>query len=142
LRGVIGNIKFDNNGNMIGAIEVYQYRGELKSGSGMSYVAVKVGQSDQYGTSVSSLNLSSLNWTSFRKDDSDTQQPQSSCGRPCKAGEYAAQLAIICCWQCEPCPEDGDVSRLLSLTVDYHCAFSKCSWRVNDLVCDELCYAY
>lgn len=113
ISGVTGNILFDSYGDLVGGIVVYQYRRVVKNSS-QSYVAVRVGRSDNTGNSVSSLSLGTLEWTNFRQSEDDELQPESLCGRPCKVGQYAVQLSITCCWRCETCPKDGDVSRLFT----------------------------
>jgi len=113
LRGVIGNIRFDGKGDMIGAIELYQYRNISNTGTA-SNATVLVGRSENTGDSTPSVNLYDLDWTAFGKNDSGAAtKPDSTCGLPCRVGEYAIQLPTVCCWQCMPCPDDGNVSNSL-----------------------------
>jgi hypothetical protein len=111
MMGTIGAIQFESNGNLIGAIEVFQYQSVFK-GAHKSYEAVKVGSSANAGGNTSVLNMAMLDWTIFsgKNNTSLEAKPESSCGRQCAPGEYAAQLAVVCCWECKPCPENGDVS--------------------------------
>jgi len=90
---------------MIGAIQVHQYQSGYIDGT-KSYVGAKVG--------VSALMIQQLIWPSFETNGPNASvmstKPESTCGVPCRVGEYAVQLAIVCCWRCESCPPDGDVS--------------------------------
>jgi hypothetical protein len=114
MTGTIGEIRFDSDGDLIGAIEVFQYQRVLK-GAENAYEAVKIGSSANVARNASVLNVTMLQWKIFGENGNSSieAKPESSCSRPCKVGEYAAQLGIICCWECKQCPENGDVSILL-----------------------------
>jgi hypothetical protein len=107
--GRTGAIRFDSYGDLIGTVEVFQYQ---KVYGETSYAAIRVGSSINIDSGFSALNMTLLDWTVFRKNDSLSSvasMPESSCGHQCKVGEYAAQLPIVCCWECKPCPKNGDV---------------------------------
>jgi hypothetical protein len=111
ITGTIGEIQFDSHGDLIGAIEVFQYQRVLK-GADRIYEAVRIGSSANKANNASVLNMTMLQWKIFggNINGSFDTKPESSCGRLCKVGEYAAQLPIVCCWECKQCPENGDVS--------------------------------
>jgi hypothetical protein len=114
MSGLIGDIRFENNGDLVGDIDIYQYQGGYVDGV-KSYVAVRVGTSRDAtanGT-LPTLNQSKLVWTGFRADMVDrsvrgaSSRPiESICSRPCLANEYTVQLAVSCCWRCEACRDN------------------------------------
>ena len=118
--GLIGKIRFDENGDMVGTIEAYQYQSLIVNGK-KSYVPVKIGNytNDEYG--MLSVDIDKIIWDYSSKNTNGTGKPESTCSRPCHEGEYAVQLTAVCCWQCLKCPEDGNVSLcLLSHSLNHH----------------------
>ena len=94
---------------MIGAVAAYQYQRRYVNGI-KSYVTATVGRLQSDNTL--SLDMDKISWIDHNNvtNSSATFKPDSICSRPCKSGEYAVQFDVTCCWTCEPCPPDGDVS--------------------------------
>ena len=122
MAGVIGWIRFDKNGDMIGSIEAYQYQSRYINGI-KSYFAVAVGRLNSDNTL--SVDMDAVSWSIFNKvtNSSLAVKPDSVCSRPCKVGEYAVQLDVTCCWTCEPCPPDGDVSFVSQTKLHIHLTY-------------------
>jgi hypothetical protein len=108
MQGVIGNIQFDDNGDMAGDIIIYQYQKNI-TGDNSPYVITQVG-TYSISSNLLVINDSLLKWGNFRRNASvnynSSQRVESVCSRPCKTDEYLVQLAVPCCWRCEKCREN------------------------------------
>lgn len=125
ITGIIGEIKFDGNGDMMSDINVYQYQ-SLEINGDKSYSAILIGTSRETGGSKGDdlLNMDLPVWTSFRRNESAAAEEnvtafmmraplESVCSRPCRANEFAVRLEVACCWRCMPCREN-EVCLMLS----------------------------
>jgi hypothetical protein len=121
MKGVIGNIQFDNNGDMAGDILIYQYQ-KQRGNRNSIYVITQVGT---YSISAKQLaiNDSLFVWSNFRRNESsgnNFQPVESVCSRPCHADQYVVQLAVPCCWRCEKCREN-EVGCAVNVPPIYQC---------------------
>ena len=99
--GVSGRITFDENGDMTGEFDVYQYE-HLPDGTG---VHQKVGRWDKKSHELS-MDESALSWnvkTSLFDETALNEPPESVCSKPCKKRQYKMQQELACCWQCLYC---------------------------------------
>ena len=98
--GVSGRIKFDENGDMLGQYDIYQYI------SGRSKPYTRIGGWDK-DTEELTLSNHLLKWDLFRKSLESTNllpdRPESVCSKECQAKEYAIQQELPCCWICVTC---------------------------------------
>ncbi len=98
--GVSGRIKFDENGDMLGQYDIYQYL------YGRSKPYTRIGGWDK-DTEELTLSNDLLRWDLFRKSFKSSNflpdRPESVCSKECKPKEYAIQQELPCCWICVTC---------------------------------------
>ena len=123
MTGILGNIRVNKNGDMVASVAAYQYQRRYVNGI-KSYVTVKVGTLNS--DNMLSLDMNRILWIGYNNvtNSSAAVKPDSVCSLPCKSGQYTVQLDSACCWICEPCPPDGDVSWLCSVV---HYLLTSCS---------------
>ena len=112
LDATIGRIEFDDNGNMVGDVVIWQFQRSGSSAAtatatangnaGTTYASVNIGRWSS-ATNVIDLSPELIDWSMFRPAGVAVE---SVCSRPCRAGEYVIWQAVACCWRCQPCRSD------------------------------------
>ena len=102
--GATGRIKFDNNGDMIGAYDILQY---ILRDSISEYVPVGFWSKDadklvMYDERVQQYNPQK----SLNKEEKVAGIPKSVCSEPCLPKQYKNQKELPCCWECLHCREN------------------------------------
>lgn len=104
--GMSGKIKFDDNGDMIGEYDLYQY---VYDDATNSDEILTIGKWDK-STGKLRLKETELRWhmfsTSPRDDAKINGIPESVCSKPCGDKEYKTQKELLCCWECMSCREN------------------------------------
>ena len=102
--GVTGRIKFNSNGDMIGAYDILQY---IKKDSMSKYISVGFWSKNadnlvMYDDRVQHHNL----LKSPEGNEKIVGIPKSVCSEPCLPKQYKNQKELPCCWECLHCREN------------------------------------
>ncbi len=103
-KGLSGNIRFDNNGDMLGVYTLNQY--VFSNGK---HVHRTIGSWDK-STETMQLEEDKITWNIFKKDlqgpELNTEIPLSVCSSPCGPREFPVTQEVACCWICRKCREN------------------------------------
>lgn len=116
--GSIGDISFDDNGDVLGIYEIRQC--QIRDGV-VSHVPI--GKWDMH-TQQLSMNTTEVNWGSTRP----SQVPVSRCPDHCTVGNMYYFPRGRCCWECRPCKSNEITT--CNFTKCEHC--SEFHWPDND----------
>ena len=99
--GSSGKIRFDANGNVMGAI-LYQQRQRI----GGHIQMVTVGKWSKTSNNAIRIYTEKLKWFVTRDSAnviSTKMVPTSLCSLPCSSREQIIPKVLPCCWECRPC---------------------------------------
>ena len=98
--GESGMIKFDENGNMLGA---YKFEQIIYNTSSDTFGYIKAGYWDNVNDKLQ-MNDANLNWNTF--NETGDNLPESVCSKPCPKNKYYVRSELPCCWECKRCREN------------------------------------
>lgn len=101
--GLTGEIKFDENGNLLGKYRIQQV--VLVDGK-----LVEVGVAFYDVSTRTTTMIGNETWHYFDYTPPDDPllhpNPESVCSKPCQVGEYRIQRELTCCWDCRKCRDN------------------------------------
>lgn len=97
--GIIGKIRFNANGDMIGDIMINQYQRNPDDPG--SYVYSTVGNWTSSSNTIY-IDMKKLDWKAFWRYENKSSDVvlESVCSQPCQKDEYAIRQDTSCCWFC------------------------------------------
>ncbi|CAL1527298.1 unnamed protein product, partial [Lymnaea stagnalis] len=110
-RGYTGDIKFDQNGDILGKYVISQLVYDT--------VDTPLGYGDTNSSRHISFTERKITWDHLIKQnrlvpleisEKDSGIPESVCSRPCVVGEYKIPKQLECCWECRLCRDNERIA--------------------------------